>query len=149
MKLRETRPAQIPGALAFCRRDVVKAGTGSPNLAVRESLQGHALVPPAPGNDQRVRSPRAEVHFGSVDTKAGMREVGDARFRARAEAYLHRVHVPAPGSLIPFDLPDSMKVIKVFLTTKGEAYMNKAFLGPFTSENLTRTVFAGHRGYSR
>jgi len=42
-----------------------------------------------------------------------------------------------------------MKVIKVFLTTKGEAYMNKAFLGPFTSENLTRTVFAGHRGYSR
>ena len=42
-----------------------------------------------------------------------------------------------------------MKVIKDFLTTRDEAYMNKAFLGPFTSENLTRTVFAGHRGYSR
>jgi len=71
MKLRETRPAQIPGALAFCRRDVVKAGTGSPNLAVRESLQGHALVPPAPGNDQRVRSPGGRCISGALTPERG------------------------------------------------------------------------------
>jgi len=35
----------------------------------------------------------------------------------------------ARRSLIPFELPDSMKVIKDFLTTRDEAYMNKAFLG--------------------
>jgi hypothetical protein len=41
MKLRESRPAQILGAFAFCGHDVAKAGTDSANLAVRKS---HRLV---------------------------------------------------------------------------------------------------------
>jgi hypothetical protein len=41
MKLRESRPAQILGAFAFCGHDVAKAGTDSANVAVRKS---HRLV---------------------------------------------------------------------------------------------------------
>jgi hypothetical protein len=94
------------------------------------------------------------IHGDREDSPVGKNSVLDKR-----KSYYGNPETSSPAarklvkrarhSLIPLDLPDSMKVIKDFLTTSDEAYMNKAFLGLFTSEDLTRILFAGHRGYSR